>query len=407
MERQHLLLIGGGPNQLSAIQAATSRGLRLSVLDGDRDALGRGHADHFANVSTRDVKAAVAFASDLNDQFKIHGVMTMASESAVTVAAIAQELALPGVSVEAALRATHKGLRHEAFQHAGVPSPRFMRVKNLVQAQEALESLGVPVVVKPVDGAGSRGVQKINTGTELPAAVAEIFAISKVREILIEEFLIGSEHSIEGLVVAGAVRWTGFSDRNYALKEVAFPYFVEDGDTMPSLLTPSAKSAVEQAATNAVKALGIKWGPVKGDILVNESGPKVIEMAARLSGDFFCDVTSPLHNGIELVPAVMDMCLGLPLAGEALSPKFSRGVALRGLWGRNGVVADIEGIDELYQFPGVSLARLEPKWQRESLPKRATRRDRLAVVVTTADTRDEATYRAKVAINSLRIVSQI
>jgi hypothetical protein len=103
----------------------------------------------------------------------------------------------------------------------------------------------------------------------------------------------------------------------------------------------------------------------------------------------------------------MDMCLGLPLAGEALSPKFSRGVALRGLWGRNGVVADIEGIDELYQFPGVSLARLEPKWQRESLPKRATRRDRLAVVVTTADTRDEATYRAKVAINSLRIVSQI
>lgn len=403
MRRQHLLVIGGGPNQLPAISLARDLGFRVSVIDRDPHAVGRTVADDFAEISTRDVEAATDYAVALHRNHRIDGVMTMASESAVTVASIARALGLPGTTVEAAWRATHKGLRQDAFQAHGVSAPRFVRAATLEAVREACRYVGFPCVIKPVDSAGSRGVRKISGIRDIADAVAEVEAVSSTSEILIEEFLTGTEHSIEGIVIDGAVHWTGFSDRNYSRKESAPPYFLEDGDTLPSLLSSEEQAAARGVASEAVRALGIDWGPVKGDILIDEQGPKILEMAARLSGDYFCDVTVPLHNGIELIPAVMDLSLGLHVSRDRLEPGFARGVALRGVWSPGGKVQAIYGLDSARQQPGIRLVRVEPGWGEQMAPRETSMRDRLVAIVAVAATRAEAIERAEHAVSTIEI----
>lgn len=403
MHRRHLLIVGAGPNQLPAIELARSLGHRVSAIDKNPHAVGQPLVSDFGAVSTREVESAVNFAISLNRTQPIDGVMTMASESAITVASIADKLGLPGVKVEAARRATHKGLRQSVFQEHGIPAPRFARAITPTEVLRACLKIGFPCVIKPVDGAGSRGVRKISIPRDIDDAIAEIRQVSSVPEMLVEEFLTGTEHSIEGLVIDGQIQWTGFSDRNYSRKEFVPPHFLEDGDSLPSILAPAQLDAAQRIASEAVRALGIDWGPVKGDIMIDESGPKILEMAARLSGDFFCDVTVPLHNGIELVPAVMGLSLGENIDRETLKPQFARGVALRGVWSPGGKVRGIHGLECVQRQPGVRVARIEVGWEKQMTPQLSSARDRLVAIVCDGKTRSEAVRRAERAVATIKL----
>jgi len=228
-------------------------------------------------------------------------------------------------------------------------------------------------------------------------------------EFIIEEFLSGSEHSIEGIVIDGKIYWAAVSDRNYDKKEMYPPYFLEDGDTLPSSLTPAILDKVIDVSSRAVRALGIKWGPVKGDILVDADGPKVIEMAARLSGDYFCHETIPLHNGINLLSIVIDLSLGLQIDPDRLKPAFNRGVALRYIWPKPGIVEDIKGVEKVRAMKGVHFFNWEPRWKDI---KKGTRifppqsmGERVGCVMTYADSRDEAINIAEKSVSMVKIVT--
>ena len=392
---------------------AKDRGFQVVATDMDPDAEGFAFVDRAGIVSTRDVESTVAFAREIARDIGLHAVMTMASESGYTVAQVAAELDLPGLKPAAAWRAAQKVERQRAFQAAGVPSPRFASARNLLEARRAAQELGWPVVVKPADSAGSRGVRKVSGIGDLQAAVSEAkeFSSQEDPEILLEEFLQGSEHSIEGLVLGGEIRWTGFSDRNYDKKEIYPPYFLEDGDTLPSDLSPEVVEQVMAAADQAVRALRIDQGPVKGDILVDENGPKVIEMAARLSGDYFCYETVPLHNGTDLLRAVMDQALGLPVDQRLLEPKYERGVALRYVWPEPGVVREIRGVEEVRSRPGVRFFNWEPRWREigpgtEITPARSMG-ERVGSVLAHASTRAAAVRIAEEAVTSIQIRTEL
>ncbi len=402
-----LLIIGAGPNQLPAIRLAKSRGYCVAVTDMNPAAEGFALADDHGIASTRDPEATIAYARALHARRPLTGVMTMASESAVTVARVAAALGLPGLDPDAAWRATNKVLRQESWRAAGIAAPRFGRAETVPEALRVAEAIGWPVVVKPVDSAGSRGVRKVNSPAEMAAAVAEIREHSQRPEILIEEYLTGTEHSIEGIVFDGVVHWAGFSDRNYDKKEIYPPYFLEDGDTLPTVLTPELLARAEALATAAVHALGINWGPVKGDILVDASGPKMIEMAARLSGDYFCYETIPLHNGVNLLESVMDLSLGLSPDLGALQPRFSRGVALRYVWPTPGRIVAIRGVEAVRAMPGVHFFNWEPRWRdiavgAEITPARSMG-ERVGCVMTWADTREQAIAIAEAAVRRVEI----
>ncbi|MCG3148409.1 MAG: Phosphoribosylamine--glycine ligase [Verrucomicrobiae bacterium] len=406
----NLLIIGAGPNQVPAIRLAKQRGYRVVVTDIDPKAEGFALADETGLASTRDADATVAFARQSHAKHPLTGVMTMASESAVTVAKVAAALGLPGLNPAAAWRATHKVERQRCWRAAGIAAPRFDEARDLAGALKVAEQLGWPVVVKPVDSAGSRGVRKVNSPAEMGAAVAEIAEHSKRPEFLIEEFLTGSEHSIEGIVIDGQVTWCGFSDRNYDNKEIYPPYFLEDGDSMPTTLAAGRLAEVQALSTRAVKALGITWGPVKGDILVAQDGPRMIEMAARLSGDYFCYETIPLHNGINLLEAVMNQSVDLPVEPAMVQPKFHQGVALRYVWPKPGKVKAITGVEAVRKLPGVHFFKWEPRWRDIGVgtvinPARSMG-ERVGCVMTFAPTRAEAIRIAETACRMIKIETE-
>ncbi len=410
VKERTILIVGAGRNQLPAISMAKKRGLRVVAIDGNPRAEGFGIADEHGVVSTRDVEGAIAFARSVARTTGLHGVMTMASESAVTVAGVAKALKLPGLDPEAAHRASQKILRQHCFHRGGVPGPRFAAASSADEAIELAASLGWPVVVKPADGAGSRGVQKVSGPEEMTAAIHEIAEHSKSPEFLIEEFLIGSEHSIEGIVINGEIYWTGFSDRNYDKKEIYPPFFLEDGDTLPTSLSETMIKRVRKAAAAAVRALRIDWGPVKGDILVDQNGPRVLEMAARLSGDYFCNETVPLHNGVDLVKAVMSLALGETVDPQQLRPKFNRGVALRYVWPKPGRVCSINGIERVRSMPGVHFFRWEPRWSDIDIGSTITPArcmgERVGSIMAYGESRDAAVRLAEEAIRAIEIVTQ-
>ncbi len=390
---------------------AKSRGYHVAVTDMDPEAEGFPLADETGIVSTRDVEGTISFAKRIHMRNPIHGVITMASESAITVARVTEALGLPGLSPEAAENATNKVKRQVLFKEKGVPSPVFRFARTLDEACQKADELGWPVVVKPADSAGSRGVQKVETPEEMKKAIAEIRSISKVPEFLLEEFLSGTEHSIEGIVMEGQVFWAGLSDRNYDKKHIYPPYFLEDGDTMPTMLDAETVKKLEQAATSAVHALGIDWGPVKGDVIIDgQKGLKALEMAARLSGDYFCYETIPLHNGINLLEAVMDLALGLPVDPESLKPRYNRGVALRYVWPRPGRVVSIEGIEEAGKIPGVHFVNFEPRWKNigvgSVIPPAKSMGERVASVMAVGATRENALTIAEQAVGKIRIETQ-
>ncbi|ABB37219.1 Phosphoribosylglycinamide synthetase, ATP-grasp (A) domain-containing protein [Oleidesulfovibrio alaskensis G20] len=405
-----ILIVGAGPNQLPAIEKALERGYEVAATDMNPQAPGLRKATYAGIADTRSPQQTVAFALSLHDRRPLNGVMTIASESAVTVAAVAEALGLPGTGTAAAMKATNKVLRQEAFAAAGVPAPLYARAQNAAQACAAAQRLGWPVVVKPADSAGARGVRKVPHPDAMDDAVAEIRRISQRPEFLVEEFLTGTEHSIEGIVLDGRIHWTGFSDRNYDRKELYPPYFLEDGDTLPTILAPQTLAAVHRAADMAVRALGITCGPVKGDILVDAAGPRVLEMAARLSGDYFCSETVPLHNGVRLLDMVMDQALGLPVDSARLIPDRCNGVALRYVWPRPGRVTAVTGLEEARSMPGVYAVRFEPHWQNLTtgtvISPATCMGERVASVMATGDTRQQAVSRAEAAVRCIRIETE-
>lgn len=405
-----ILIIGGGVKQLPLIRHAQANGCRLAVLDRDAKAPGFEYADWKIIASTRDVEDSLRQAVDFNRTVPLSGVTTMASESAVTVATIASELGLPGVNVAAAWNATHKVDRQACFARAKVASPRYSKALDFDAALKAAEEIGWPVVVKPVDSAGSRGVQKVNGPEELQSAVDELRMHSARPEFILEEFLEGTEHSIEGIVLDGVVHWTGFSDRNYDKKEKYAPYFLEDGDTLPSALSAEMIQQVKERSTQAVHALGIDWGPAKGDILIDSEGPKVIEMAARLSGDYFCDVTTPLHNGINIMEVLFDMALGREIDADRLKPRFEKGVALRYLWPLPGVVSEIRGLEEVRSWPGIHFVDFEPAYRDLSVGSLIKRPEsmgeRVGSVMAVGETGAAAVKLAEKAVQTIQILTQ-
>ncbi len=167
---------------------------------------------------------------------------------------------------------------------------------------------------------------------------------------------------------------------------------------------------MKAAAAAAVRALGIDWGPVKGDILIDESGPRILEMAARLSGDYFCNETDPLHNGVNLVAAVMSLALGETVELQSLQPKFSCGVALRYIWPKPGRITAIHGVDEVRSMRGIHFVRWEPRWSEIGIgttitPARSMG-ERVGSVMACAESRDAAVRLAEEAVGAIDIVTQ-
>ncbi|MDR1932415.1 MAG: ATP-grasp domain-containing protein [Spirochaetales bacterium] len=342
-----IMILGAGTMQIPALRTAKKKGWRVIAMDGNPRAPGAGLADIFEPVDLRAADALLDRARFYKETSGLDGVFTAGTDFSLSVAFIAENLGLPGIPVETARNATNKALMRRIFAAHGIPGPVCVSC-----GAECLDGSfrfpgSFPVVVKPVDNMGARGVQMAAEPSGLKAACENALRCSAAAQIIIEEFIPGPEFSVDALVYKGRVHACGIADRHIYFP----PFFVEMGHTFPSAAPKKILADVEEVFRRGIEALGIDNGAAKGDIFHTGTQAVVGEIAARLSGGYMSGWTCPYACGVDITGAAMNIAMGLAPGG--LRPRRAWTSAERAFISIPGRAAHIFGLDEALATPGV------------------------------------------------------
>ncbi len=357
-----ILFIGGGSEVVPAVKRAMDLGCRVIVADRDPHAPGCRVADQPLVASAYhpdEVRAEVR--KHIAGGGRIDAVLAVATDCPNSVAAVAEELGLPGPSVEVGNRAVDKLAMKRKFAADGVRQPWFAAVTDFAQLRAQVSEVGYPLVLKPADSRGARGVLRLTGAEDLRWAFRFAMSYSPSRRLVLERFAAGPQVSTESLVIDGVAHTPGFSDRNYELMDLYAPHIIENGGDLPSFLPQRTQERVGALVDRAAHSLGVANGVVKGDIVVCDGEPMVIEMAARLSGGYFCSHEIPLNTGVDFVGAAIRQALGIGLDPDDLKPRFQRHISQRYLFPPPGRIVAIDGARGVTALPGVVFFALRSK----------------------------------------------
>lgn len=402
-ETRTLCVVGAGAEAADGIATARDMGLHVVATDADPEAPGFAVANDRILASTYDVEETTAAVRAYHERVRrVDGVLCIASDVPLTVAHVARAVGAPGLSLEAAHLASDKLAMKERFARDGVAIPAFAPVDGADDLADLIIRHGHPLVVKPVDSRGARGVLRLAPDVDLAWAYHFARRHSPTGRVMVERFLAGPQVSTESLVVDGTVHTVGMSDRNYELLDAFAPHMIENGGALPTRHGEKTRKAIRELVAAAARSLGIHDGVVKGDIVVHEGVPHVIEIAARLSGGRFCTHEIPLATGVELVRHAIRVALGERPSAADLTPRYERGVAQRYLFPRPGRVRAVRGVGAASRSEGVawSQVRLAPGdvvGPIHSHPARG------GSVIAMAETREEAVARAVAAVRAIEI----
>ncbi len=342
-----IMILGASILQLPAITRAKEMGLQVVAVDMDSSAVGFEQEGVISEViSTIDVPAVVKAAR----RHCVDGVMTLASDMPMrTVAAVAKELGLVGITEDTAQKATNKAIMRQALKDAGVPVPMFFRVSQKKEYDEAVKAFTGPFIVKPADNSGSRGIFKIDDlfdSNLIQEAYTYSKRYSRNGDVVVEEYMDGPEVSVETLTIDGICHVIQITDKI----TTGAPHFVEMGHTQPTRLPDDLPERIAEVAKAANKAIGITNGPSHTEIIVTHEGPKIVELGARLGGDCITTHLVPLSTGVDMVKCCIEIALGEKPNMEA---KFNKGSAIRYFNQQAGVVTEIIGLEEAKCISGV------------------------------------------------------
>lgn len=405
MSKRRILILGAGIMQLPAITRAREEGLEVIVADGNARAVGRDQADQFEHVDLRDAEAMLEMAKRQMQHSRLDAVFTAGTDFSSTVAYVAEHLGLPGISHEVAMNATDKDRMRTVLRRAGVPVPNSLPVTATggEVIGKAMQQIGFPAVVKPVDNMGARGVVRVDNEHALLDAIADALPQSRSGKAIVEQFVPGPEFSIDALVDRGRVYITGIGDRHIRFA----PHFVEVGHTIPSSAEPEDIERIVEVFGRAVAAVGIAGGAAKGDVILSPSGPVIGEIAARLSGGFMSGWTFPLASGVDLTWQAIRLALGEH--EPQVEPTRHWTTAERAVISIPGVVRSIDAASSVHERLAPPKPNVEPSgphwfWhisEGSEVVFPASNVQKCANVILAAPTRREATDRAE------KLISQV
>jgi len=396
-----LWIVSGGVEAVPGVKRAKAMGLHVVVSDMDPNAPAASIADDFVLASTYDAEATVEAALHYHKNKRpLDGVVCVAADVPVTVARVAEAVGLPGIPVSVAELAADKLAMKQRFREEGVPIPWFCRVESFGHLQQLVREHGLPLVIKPVDSRGARGVLRLTKDVDLDWAYQHSLGFSPSGRVMLEEYLAGPQISTESLMVSGKGATPGFADRNYEFIEKFAPFMIENGGEQPSRLTAKQQKDVRDCAEQAALAMGIENGIAKGDLVLTDSGPKVIEVAARLSGGWFSTDQIPIGTGVDLVELVIRQALGEKIALQDTTPVMSKGVAIRYFFPPAGKLVEVTGVES---FAGKSWIHKLGFFVKpgDEIEKTSNHTQRAGFVITTGDTREQAVRRACSVVDGL------
>ncbi len=392
---KRILIIGASILQMPAILKAKELGYYVATVDFNSKAVGIPYADEFYEVSTIDIDAVARVAKE----FKADGVMTLATDMPMrSVAKAAEVCGLPGISMDTAIKATDKGEMIKAFEKCNVQHPWYYIAANQEEFINIKEKITYPCIMKPTDNAGSRGVVLVHSLKELENEYSYTVSESRKGGVIIEEYMIGQEVSVEVMAIDGQPHILQVTDKI----TTGAPHFVEMGHTQPSRLGKDNVEKIKDLAVRAVKAIGIQDGPAHVEIMLTKDGPKMVELGARMGGDCITTHLVPLSTGIDMVRSTIEIACG---EKTDIKPKFAKGSAIRYFKTEKGIIKSITGIEEARSIPGIKEISFVKNIgdKVESIDSSV---DRVGFVIAQGENADEAEAVCEKAIRLIEIKMQ-
>lgn len=305
---KRLLVLAAGILQVPIIKRAHEMGYYIIAVDEDPNACGFKYADKAIciNITSEEDMLKVACEE------QIDGVIHPCSEVAMAVMGrINDELGLSGVSKEQAIRATNKHLMRLAFEEGKAPNPKSFLASSTEDAwNHFCNDFDTNAILKPSRNSGSRGIAKIEKGISL-GRFTELYDValneSRDKSVLIEQFIEGPEFSVEIVVWNHQINVLTVTDK----KTTGAPHFVELGHNQPSCYCEETVTIVKNTAIAGVKALGVNACACHAEVKVQNGKAYLMEIGARLGGDFISTVLTKLSTGIDMIGAAVNCALGI------------------------------------------------------------------------------------------------
>lgn len=387
-----IVLIGAGPFQMPGILEAKRLGYFVVAIDGAPDAYGFKYADQHFVANIKDAEACLEIVKKLNPV----AVFALATEVAVvTVAKICAALGLPGISPEAALNSTNKKLMRRCFLKANLPSPQFFPLSDQQTMREKAASVGYPVVLKPADSAGSRGVSIVEKESDLPAAFEHAMKYSTSGEVLLEEYMDGIEISVEAFIQDGKVTILALSDK----VRTPWPYPMDTRVIFPSNKPQDIQDRARSIAEQAIKACKIDNAVIHMEMMVTKKGPMMVELASRGAGFHVFSKMLGWVCGINTVELLIDISVGKKIELKEIK---QRGAVLSFPSLKSGIVKSIAGLEEVKAMPGIHDAELYIK-PGATVNELKSGADRIGHLIAYGEDRDDALRIADLAEQKLKI----
>ncbi len=297
-----IAIIGASYLQNPLILRAKEMGLETHVFAWKAGDIGETTADYFYPISITEKEKILEKCQEIG----IDGICSIGSDLAMlAVNYIADKMGLHGNSLHCTEISTNKFAMRQALSKGGLKCPGFM----LVDENSELDHIALefPVIVKPTDRSGSRGVTKLKTSSGLMAAITSARDVSFEKKAIIEEFIEGKEYSVECISYQGQHTLLAITEKF----TTGSPNFIETGHFEPAQLAAETVDNVREVVFKALDVLEIANGASHSEIMIKQDGSIVIvEIGGRMGGDCIGSSLVKLSTGVDFVKTVIDVALG-------------------------------------------------------------------------------------------------
>ena len=301
-EKKKLLMLGASSFQIPCIKYAKSEGYHVITCDYCPDNPGHKYSDEYHNVSTTDLQLVLKLARKL----EIDGILAYASDPAAPTAAfVAEKMGLPGNPYKSVKTLSEKDLYRSFLRLNKFNTPWYGGFNTLKDFSSSSSQFTYPVIVKPVDSSGSKGISAVNDFWEMDKAITHAIQFSRSNRFIVEEFIEKKYPQLDGdiFVHNGKIIAYYLGDQR---NDVAINPFVPSSINYPSLLPDFIHDKIKSELQRAIDLLKIKFGGFNIEVIVDEKDEiYLIEIGARNGGNCIPDIIKCASN-VDMIKMSVD-----------------------------------------------------------------------------------------------------
>lgn len=392
-----LLIFGGGIHQIPYIEYCNKLKIPNLVIDKDPDCLAKEITDHLLNIETPNERSIKVYDSikKILPNLKICGVLVAGIELAILGTFIAKKFKTKSIKQSVSINATNKITRAKKLKKFNVPSPKFKVYNNL-----NFNLKDYPFVIKTEADSGSRGVRVISSKENIISAKKDLLKLNSSK-FIIEEYLKGHEISIEAFIYKGKFHYYCFAIRDIEI--ISGGKLIEHGSISDPSYDIKKIKEVKKVFEKACLALGLQEGPAKGDILITDIGPKVIEIAARSAP--LAPLISKQIYGFDMIPQHIKWVMNIEPSFKLNIKKYSNTIPVchRYLLHKKGTLLKLDGIDKLKKNKNVLKIVVLKKLKFPLKLENPDNTNRLLYIVTTGIDAKNAILNAKRCLSKINL----